>query len=169
MGRDKGNKAELEVARLIAPWWQQLEPGALFIRTPLSGGWLSGRDSFDARGDLMVKGAPRFPWLLEVKRREAWSLQNVEDGLASPVWGWWRKACSDAIAAKRLPMLWARQNHGEWLVFLPPATRAPKPDLTWDCGAMRQRSVGQWSPVAYWADKLLASHPSKWIPSDRRL
>lgn len=162
MGK-KGNTAELEVARILEPWWRQLEPEAAFVRTPRSGGWTQGRDLFDARGDLMVKLAPRFPWCVEVKRREAWSLQNFEDGRSCPVWGWWEQSCNDAFIAKRVPMLWFRQNLRPWIVVVPMLLvdhrKIGKPDFMWTAAVP---GTGVW-PIALWEDRFLATHPRDWL------
>ena len=159
--KKKGNKAELEVARILEPWWRQLEPEATFVRTPRSGGWTQGRDLFDARGDLMVKGAPRFPFLVEVKRREKWSLENFEEGKPCPVWGWWVGACRDAEHAKRRPMLWTRHNRREWIVLVPETGKGGS-DFVWGsapAALIRARSV---HPMGFWADRFLATHPRRW-------
>lgn len=162
MGK-KGNQAELEVARQLEPWWRQFEPNATFVRTPRSGGWTQGRDLFDARGDLMVKGAPRFPWLVEVKRREKWSLQNFEEGRACPVWGWWVKACDDADKAGRQPMLWTRQNRREWIVIVAERGRRLRvADFVWASAPRTLVSAGCSHPVGFWADRFLATSPRTW-------
>lgn len=163
MGRsDKGPKAELEVARLLESWWRQLEPGATFVRTPRSGGWMSGRDLFDARGDLMVKGARLFPWCVEVKRREGWSLANFELGRACPVWRWWERASADAALVRRTPMLWIRHNRRPWIVVVPEHPGKVFPDFAWDSLPFDPESRPP-LPRAFWIDKFLGSHPRRWV------
>lgn len=161
---DKGSKAEREVATILQEWWRQLEPGATFVRTPRSGGWLAGRDLFDARGDLMVKLAPRFPWCVEVKRRERWDLQNFEEGRPTAIWAWWAQACRDAEKAGRRPMLWARQNLRDWIVIVPAELKRISwrsgPDFTWPNGLPGLSDVPH--PMGYWSDKFLATHPRRW-------
>lgn len=122
MSRRKGNAAELEVARLIEAWWQRVEPGCKFKRTPSSGGWLGAkgrdvRDAFGVGGDLCTT-AKRFPFQLEVKRREAWNIDNFLAGHRSPVWAWWEQCTLAAASAGRMPMLWARKSRSEWIVVL---------------------------------------------------
>jgi hypothetical protein len=163
---------EREVAALLQGWWRQLEPEAVFIRSPLSGGWVQGRDLFDARGDLLVKNAPRFPWVVECKRREAWDLQNFEDGRPTAVWKWWLQAARDADKAGRRPMLWFRQNLRPWVVLVPAElgkiTWKSAPDFSWPSGLPgleTKRANAAWQPphpMGYWADKLLATHPRRW-------
>ena len=121
VGRSKGKVAERDVAALLADWWGSLEPGCSFIRTPLSGGWQSQaptvRAEFRACGDIMTT-ARRFPWCIEVKRREGWAWHPLLAGKASPVLGWWVQAMRDASLAQLAPMLWFRRNREPWYVML---------------------------------------------------
>jgi hypothetical protein len=118
--RNKGNVAEREVAALIQDWWQQIEPGCLFCRTPSSGGWQGPqlREAFKASGDLMCT-AERFPFAVEVKRREGWCWRNVERGMPSPVWGWLAQAKTAADEMGKQPMLWFRKSREGWRVMMP--------------------------------------------------
>jgi Holliday junction resolvase len=117
--RPKGNAGEREVARLLASWWGALEPGAEFVRTPSSGGWSTPiiRAAFSASGDIMTT-AQLFPFEVEVKRREKWTLENLIEGKRSPVWSWWRQTLKAAAEGSREPMLWFRQSRKTWLVML---------------------------------------------------
>lgn len=144
MGNLKGSRGELEVAKLLAGWWCPFEPvvedkDVQFVRTPGSGGWLHA-DGFNACGDIMTN-SKRFPFSVEVKREQAWSMQWMLDGKASPVWAWWRQCQRDAERASREPMLWFRQNKRPWLVFLSKRH------------ATSVRGLG--SPDAAWPDRLL--------------
>ncbi len=123
----KGAAAELEAIRIIQPWWRRLEPQALFVRTPGSGGWKHST-SFKARGDLQVdpKTTLLFPFSVEVKKREGWS-----DGLlfgratgraagddSSPIWGWWAQVKKAAVDDGFRPMLWFTKNNAPWYVMI---------------------------------------------------
>ena len=110
-GRQKGARGERQVAELLTNWWQAIEPGCEFIRTPSSGGWANPqvRGHFKTSGDLMTT-AQRWPFSVEVKHREGWSVERLERGMSSPVWGWWRQAIKASIEEKREPMLWFRKN-----------------------------------------------------------
>lgn len=110
-GRAKGAAGELEVARLLEPWWRRLEPEARFIRTPGSGGWRHAR-GFRASCDLMPdpQTCRLFPFSLEVKRKEAWSEQQFCSDKPSPVWKWWAQCCKAAATDGLRPMLWFRKN-----------------------------------------------------------
>ncbi|MCH7846220.1 MAG: DUF91 domain-containing protein [Acidobacteria bacterium] len=70
MSRNKGNKGEREVVKMLQPWWQKIERSCAFVRTPVSGGWggPSLRSEFRASGDLMTT-AKLWPFAVEVKRR----------------------------------------------------------------------------------------------------
>lgn len=69
-GRRKGARAELQVAALCEEWWQQLEPGCKFRRTPGSGG-SGGKADADVRahfkvgGDLMTT-AKQWPFCVDL-------------------------------------------------------------------------------------------------------
>lgn len=125
MARTKGKVAEREVAALLAKWWAPLEPGCAFVRTPASGGWQAPavRAEFRACGDIMTT-ASRFPWCVEVKRREGWAWGPLLAGKPSPVLKWWSQASRDAQAAELSPMLWFRHNNESWWVMLRSYERA---------------------------------------------
>lgn len=117
--RGKGSRAEIEVAKLHENWWGQLEPGCLFVRTPSSGGW-SGpqvRAEFRAGGDLMTT-AQRFPFCVEIKRREKWSWATLLAGKPSPIWDWWEQTVIAAAEMQGLPILWFRKSREPWHVLL---------------------------------------------------
>lgn len=119
-GRAKGSVAEREVAALLAAWWRGIEPTAEFVRTPLSGGWSSPtvRGGFRASGDIMTT-SPSFPFVVEVKRREAFAWGTFLKGRKSPVWEWWEQACRAADEQGGTPMLWLRHNGESWRIVLP--------------------------------------------------
>ncbi len=123
----KGAKAELEVIAIVQPWWRRLEPQALFVRTPGSGGWKHSA-SFKARGDLQVdpKTTLLFPFSVEVKKREGWSdgllfgraVGREHVGDASPIWGWWAQVCKAAQDDGFRPMMWFTKNNSPWYVMI---------------------------------------------------
>lgn len=119
MSRKKGNIAEREVAKLLEGWWAHVEPECKFVRTPLSGGWGGPqiRVGFKASGDLMTT-AEKWPWTVEVKRREAWSWGQFIKGRPSPVWKWWEQSLVQGVEAGLEPMLWVRQSRKPWAVLL---------------------------------------------------
>jgi hypothetical protein len=118
--REKGALAEREVAELLRGWWDPLEPGCKFARTPGSGGWstANNREAFGTAGDL-VTTAVLFPFAVEVKRREGWTDGELLAGRRSPVWGWWRQCQKAALEMQKVPMLWFRRSRRPWLVIMP--------------------------------------------------
>lgn len=176
--KQKGNKAEREVARLLQEWWRPFEPLTVFMRTPMSGGWPGAKASptFRARGDVTVGKAEadapdsRFPFTVEVKRQEGWSERNLECGWRSPVWAWWRQAQDEAADDGVEPMLWFRKSpprpgvERQWLVLvrfalLAALPGAPAPDRTW--GVIRAEVGAQ--PALLLAETLLGSDPAIWV------
>jgi hypothetical protein len=117
-GRRKGSVAEREIASLLQLWWQHLEPECRFVRTPLSGGWGGPevRAGFRASGDVMTT-AQRFPFTVEVKRREV-SFREFLAGRPSPVWSWWRQAQEQAREQGGEPALFFRTNRTPWRLLL---------------------------------------------------
>ena len=178
MSYQKGNGGELEIARLLEPWLQQRWPMALVVRTPRSGGWVHGRDAFNARGDLMTKDC-RFSFCVEVKRREGWSPRELISGNASPVWKWWAQTRADADAVRLQPILFFRRNLKAWHVMMDlpfvlercrrlRTSPLPEPYYTWP-----------WKSALPWRDTIivrlswfLSTDPSIWVddppPEPRR-
>jgi hypothetical protein len=119
-GRRKGKAGENDVGDLLEVWWSVVEPGCRFVSTPLSGGWSSPamRGETKTAGDL-VTTARRFPWTVEVKRREEWSAPAFFAGsAASPIWKWWDQVVRAAREEQREPMLWFRKNRAEWFFIV---------------------------------------------------
>lgn len=121
MGNSKGSKAEREVAAILQAWWKPFEPMVddkplQFTRVPLSGGWSKG-ENHDVSADIHCN-SKRFPFAVEVKRRESWAWPPVMAGKPSPVWGWWRQAQRDAERTSRQPMLWFRHNRQPWNIMV---------------------------------------------------
>jgi hypothetical protein len=169
-GRRKGARAELDVAKKIGAWWQWLEPKAEFHRTPLSGGWASptARAEFKTSGDL-VTTATRFPFTVEVKAREGWSMENFFKGRPCPVWAWWNQAQAQAREQDGEPMLWCRHNREPWIVLLREGyfqslKAGTRILISTTC---KQQGWGRWPkaergwpPVAYYGVELLRLPPS---------
>lgn len=118
LGRIKGNAAEREVANRLAVWWKPVED-AKFVRTPLSGGWggKEVRAEFRASGDLMTT-AKKWPFVVEVKRREGWSWKTFLAGKPSPIWGWWQQTVKAANEMGGQPLLIFRKNREPWSIMV---------------------------------------------------
>ena len=165
--KQKGSIAEREVCGFIKPWWNQLEPEALFVRTPLSGGWQKSdgdRGAFRATGDIMTT-ALLWPFDVEVKRRETWKEVTFAAGLQSPVWAWWIQAQLSARIRGLEPMLWLRHNRTPWIVVLNEAYVTTEtcldidPLYVWGEKLNAVNYGAKW-PIAYRASDLLSVHPS---------
>lgn len=173
--RDKGSRGEHEVAELLADWWHAAEINTRFVRTPQSGGWHASAE-FDAAGDLMVTPGSRFPWSVEVKRRESWSPARFVNGHASPVWSWWLQAIRDAKKIGRQPMLWTRRSHGNWIVLIPldqvgiVNARVAADEVhavyryIWGAEILRRYDVDV-VPCGFWAADILKTDPRIWLPA----
>ena len=119
-GRQKGSKAEREIAVLLAGWWSKVEPDAIWKRTPLSGGWADAgtRAGFNASGDLMTT-AQQFPFCVEVKKREAWSVDAfMKTPKKSPVMAWWDQAIIQAKEMSKEPLLIFAKNRQPWRILM---------------------------------------------------
>lgn len=117
-GRAKGSVAEREIAKMLGTWWGQIEESVVFVRTPLSGGWGGPqlRAGFQASGDVMTTSI-RFPWSVEVKRREGWVWKSLLNSRPSPVWGWWKQAEGQALEMGKEPLMFFRHNKERWHVM----------------------------------------------------
>jgi hypothetical protein len=143
---------------MLEAWWGQLEPDAKFARVPLSGGWGDPqlRAGFQASGDVMTT-SPRFPWSVEVKRREGWVWKNLIASKKSPVWKWWRQAEGQALEMGKEPLMFFRHNNERWHIMQRGAT---------------QRGINQWNidrskgnRVALAEHPIVISYPDKGIPN----
>lgn len=173
-GRAKGAAAENEVARMLAEWWVQLEPGCVFKRTPQSGGWSrpDARAEFRTSGDL-VTTAKHFPFVVEVKRRERFSDQYLQ-GRASPVWEWWRQAQRQAAeqGPEAVPLLVFRRNREPWRALVSEAWWRDQGFALW----RSSRTIpGRWAgavrgtrPVVHYFDHVLSITPRQYVPELRR-
>jgi hypothetical protein len=109
-GRVKGSRAELAVAKLFSTWW-----GSDFARTPQSGGFRTRkfREDWNAEGDLVTPDET-FPFSVEVKCHEGWTLDNLLTGSdTTDLWCWWDQAIDQAGDIKQ-PLLVFKRNHMPW-------------------------------------------------------
>lgn len=123
--RTKGNRAELDVAQMFSRWC-----GNTVRRTPMSGGWSSAR--FGVTADLVCP-KKAFPFHVEVKHREGWTLDDLVTGVRTDhdksIVQWWQQcvgACpvhrregDFGVEVVRLkePLLVFRRNRQPWLVM----------------------------------------------------
>lgn len=186
-GRRKGAAAELQVAKSIEFWWQRLPlkhqstPDGMpaeFVRTPQSGGWSTKRvrGTFRVAGDLSST-SNSWPFAVEVKRREAWSLTMFVSGSkrGSPVWSWWAQCVKSADEEGGVPMLWMRRSKQPWLVLLPESIAVPRlgvrrADIFWeDPSLVAKHNRTNVHPIGYLATKILDTDPCDWLGLRRSL
>jgi hypothetical protein len=77
---------------------------------PLTGHW-------KGKGDILHRPDVQFPFAVEVKFVQGWSL----DGLYSPdwiVWKWWGQAKYQAVESDLLPLLLFRKNRYPWMAMV---------------------------------------------------
>lgn len=164
--REKGSSAEREVAGLLKDWWRQIEPDCVFVKTPLSGGWGSPglRAGFRASGDICTT-AIKFPFTVESKRREKWSLEQFLKGSRSPIWGWWSQSNTQAEEMQAWPMLWFRRNNERWRVMIPLylKRRLDWPELVheWNVQLILKHTLV--TPILLNASELLDTHPKNFL------
>lgn len=183
-GRRKGNAAELQVAADCQFWWRRLSlqeqatpdgEECEFIRTPQSGGWSTRRvrGNYRVAGDISATSGS-WPFTVEVKRREKWTLTTLVAGRPSPVWGWWEQCCKAANEELGIPMLWLRRNKMPWMVLLPEDIAAPilgvaNSDIYWpDRQLIARHQTTGFHPIGYLGEKLVKSNPVPWLASARQ-
>lgn len=111
--RDKGNRGQRDVAKLLSPWW-----GADFASTPMSGGFATKRfrDEWNAAADV-VTPAEDFPFSVEVKWQEDWILDQLLTSDVCKVWKWWEQ-CVDEAPEGMIPLLVFKRNRQPWLYMM---------------------------------------------------
>lgn len=171
LGRAKGSKAEIEIAKRLKAWWSTFEP-AEFVRTPLSGGW-GGKDlraGFRASGDVMTT-SEKFPFTVEVKRREGWAWSTLVAGRKCPVWGYWEQAVGQAKEMGGIPLLFFRKNREDWHLILPHEaflrarpTKTTRSDVVagWYPDEIGERAAGV-HPLLVRADWFFGTTPEAWL------
>lgn len=182
--REKGSRAERDVANILQEWWRKLDPKAAFSRTPLSGGWGKTTDRAiavdkKACGDL-VTNSKRFPFVVEVKWREQWSPANVMAGRRTPPWDWWVQSVEAAREQDGVPMMWIRRNtipgtrqKFPWLVWVPRTFyvdhHLDRPDIEWESTVLETNGVDYAGvlPVAYVFDHFIEMAPRRMASKGR--
>jgi Holliday junction resolvase-like predicted endonuclease len=86
--KDKGNRGEYQAARLLEKWW-----GSDFTKTPQSGGFSTKkfREEWGAEADVVTPDES-FPFSVEVKWHEGWTLDQLLTAPKTDMWEWWEQA-----------------------------------------------------------------------------
>lgn len=126
------------------------------------------RGNYRVAGDISSTSTS-WPFTVEVKRREAWSMTNLVAGRPSPVWEWWEQTVKAAREEDGIPMLWLRRSKMPWMVLLPEDIAAPvlsiaSADIYWAYRAKLDRlhSTGV-HPIGYLGEKLIKTAPAPWL------
>jgi len=111
--RDKGARGEGQVCTLLKTWW-----GSDFARTPSSGGFKTKkfREDWNAEGDIVTPDET-FPFSVEVKWQEEWSLDQLLTAPKTKIWDWWEQAKRET-ASDKLPLLVFKKNRNPWFVMM---------------------------------------------------
>lgn len=110
--KTKGSNYELAIAKILTAWW-----GAPFHRVPASGG-LHWNASMNVSGDIITIPEAGFPFVVECKKREEWTLENAFLN-NKEIKLWWSQVVGDARETGKIPMLIFSRNRAENFVMLP--------------------------------------------------
>ena len=123
MSKTKGSTYERHIAKKLGAWW-----GEEFQRTPASGG-LRWKQDNRVCGDIVTPPGSTFPWVVECKKRENWTMDSLLNGSAE-VSKWWKQVTDDAERSGLEPMLIFTRNrqpdyvalkaHDEIFMFINP-------------------------------------------------
>lgn len=102
-GKAIGGAYERYVAKKLSAWW-----GEEFHRTPASGG-LRWKQDNRVCGDIVTPPGSTFPWVVECKKRENWTMDSLLNGSAE-VAKWWKQVTDDAERSGLEPMLIFTRN-----------------------------------------------------------
>lgn len=115
MGRrskTKGANYERHVAKLMSDWW-----GGKFSRVPASGGLQWGSDQRVA-GDIVPPPEADYPFVVECKKREGWSMEHILLDIGEPR-KWWHQVVMDARRINKVPLLIFSRNRAKDFVMVP--------------------------------------------------
>lgn len=108
----KGSGYELKTAKKLSPIW-----GGTFARTPGSGSLHWGSDQRVA-GDIIAPPEVDFPFVVECKKHEGWTMDHVILNIGDPK-DWWAQVVTDCRRVKKTPMLIFSRNRAKDFVMIP--------------------------------------------------
>ncbi|QZA69097.1 holliday junction resolvase [Bacillus phage 010DV004] len=111
--KTKGASYELKIAKLLTSWWG----GGTFNRVPASGALHWGRDQRVA-GDIVAPLEAYFPFVIECKKREEWTMDHILLDIGQPR-EWWEQVVSDARRVDRVPILIFSRNRAKDFIMIP--------------------------------------------------
>jgi hypothetical protein len=108
----KGSGYELKMAKNLSPIW-----GGTFHRVPGSGSLHWGDDNRVA-GDIAAPPEVDFPFVVECKKHEGWTMDHVVLDIGDPR-KWWEQVVLDCRRVKKTPMLIFSRNRAKDFVMIP--------------------------------------------------
>ena len=111
--KTKGSSYELKMAKKFTPWWK----GGDFHRVPGSGSLHWGDDNRVA-GDIAPPQNLDFPFVLECKKHEGWTMDHVLLNIGDP-FKWWAQVVTDARRVKKIPFLIFSRNRAKDYIMVP--------------------------------------------------
>ena len=110
----KGSSFELKTSKEFQKWWGKGE----FCRSPGSGGWgrPQHKQGFNASGDIITTNRD-FPWCLECKNQEGWSLDQLLLNDGCIIHSWWEQTV-DETPDDLTPMLIFKKNRQKPMVMV---------------------------------------------------
>lgn len=109
--RNKGGRFERQMAKELTEWW-----GYEFNRVPASGG-LHWASSNNVAGDIVVPSDANFPFVIECKNREDWTIENLFLN-NKEIKNWWAQVVGDAKETKNTPLLIFTRNRAKNFVTM---------------------------------------------------
>lgn len=110
--KNKGSSFELKTARELSKWW-----GETFHRTPASGA-LHWKDDKRVSGDIVPPDGSIFPFSVECKNHEGWTLDTMVTNIGEFP-SFWDQCTHDANEFSKVPMLIVKRNRVKPWVFVP--------------------------------------------------
>lgn len=111
--KTKGNSYELKIAKMLTDWWG----GGNFSRVPASGG-LHWADDQRVAGDIIPPPKADFPFVIECKKREEWTIEHILLDIGQPR-EWWNQVVTDARRVKLVPLLMFSRNRAKNFIMIP--------------------------------------------------
>lgn len=112
MSKTKGSTYELKIAKSLSAWW-----GHEFNRTPASGGLRWGAEN-NVAGDIVTPPTAMFPFVVECKKREGWTLENLFLN-NTEIKEWWHQVVDDCERVGKTPILIFSRNRANDYIAVP--------------------------------------------------
>lgn len=98
---------------MLTEWWG----GGEFHRAPASGG-LHWASDHRVAGDIIPPSESDFPFVVELKKREGWTIEHILLDIGEPR-DWWRQVIEDSRRVKKTPLLMFSRNRAKDFVMVP--------------------------------------------------